>query len=120
MIVTKETLKSQIDKVPETYFNILYRIIQTFITPFELITAPFNEFSEDVLTPKQLVAKIQNLPKNSANIERATESLAEGLLTSPHQRDSSFDVDKWNRQWDEIEAKMKRDELFHEETEQHI
>ncbi len=67
----------------------------------------------------QLLAKIQATPPNPANIQPATQSLAEGLAHSPFERDASFEVHRWNKQWDTIEAKMKADELAHEQSEQY-
>jgi hypothetical protein len=47
MIITKELLKSEIDKVPESYFDILYRIIQALINPLELIAMPFHNQQQE-------------------------------------------------------------------------
>ena len=33
MVINKELLKSEIDKMPEHYLEILYRIIQAFLNP---------------------------------------------------------------------------------------
>ncbi|MDM8531836.1 hypothetical protein QUF63_11745 [Anaerolineales bacterium HSG25] len=38
MIVTKELLKSEIDKLPESYIDLLYRIVQAMLTPLERFT----------------------------------------------------------------------------------
>ncbi len=119
MTITKEILKAEIDKVPEQYFDIVYRVLQAFINPLGLISTPLRQSAGGVQTPEQVVARIQRLPKNPANIERATESLAEGLRTPFGEPDPEFDVKQWNQQWDEFESQMKADELAHEQSERY-
>ena len=52
-----------------------------------------------------VVARIQALGKNPANITYPTRSLAELLAESPG--DASFDAETWDLQWAAIEAEMK-------------
>ena len=99
---------------------VISQIRQKFIQSEASTQVAGYQLSDDILTPEQVVANIQRLPKNPANIERATESLAEGLVNSPNESDPTFDVKNWNQQWDAFEANMKAEELAHEQAEQHI
>ncbi len=119
MVITKEMLKAEIDKIPESYFGVAYRIIRALSVPLDLVL-PFQHLPEDTPTSEQVVAKIQSLPKDSANIELATKPLADGLNSSCGLHDPSFDVQAWNQQWDEFETKMKQEELEHETLEQQL
>ena len=117
MVITKEMLKAEIDKIPERYFGVVYRIIRAVTVPVDS-ALPLPHLSEDIPTSEQVVATIQSLPKDSANIEFATKPLADGLNSSCSLPDQTFDVQAWNQQWDEFEAKMKQEELEHEALEQ--
>ena len=46
MVITKELLKAEIDKVPESYFDVLYKIIQALINPLELIATSTNNYQQ--------------------------------------------------------------------------
>lgn len=112
-------LKAEIDNIPEEYLSVIYRIIRALSTPLDLVSS-FQHLSDDIPTSEQVVAKIQSLPKDSANIEFATKSLVDGLKSSHVLSDPSFDVQEWNQQWDEFEARMKQEELAHEVLEQQL
>jgi hypothetical protein len=56
-----------------------------------------------------VVARIQGLGKNPANITYPTRSLAELLAESPG--DASFDAEAWDLQWAAIEAEMKERDI---------
>ena len=119
MVITKEMLKAEIDNIPEKHLGVVYRIIRVLSAPLDSVL-PLPHLSEDTPTSEQVVAKIQSLPKDSANIELATKSLADGLNSSCGLREQSFDVQAWNQQWDEFEAQMKQEELEHEALEQQL
>lgn len=119
MIITKEMLKTEIDKVPERYLDVVYRIIRSLTLPFDSVL-PAQKPSGDAPTAEQVVTKIQSLPKDPANIERATKSLAEALACPNGEPDPTFDVQEWNQQWDDFEAKMKQQELENEASEQEL
>ncbi len=119
MVVTKEMLKAEIDKIPERYFGVAYRMIRALRVPLE-VGLPFQHLPEDAPTLEQVVAKIQSLPKDSANIELATQPPADGLNRAGRLHDPSFDAQAWNQQWDEFETKMKQEELEHETLEQQL
>lgn len=57
-------------------------------------------------TPKEVVARIKATPPNPASVRRATGSLADALRDAPH--DPDFDLEQWQREWDAVEAEMKR------------
>ncbi|HRW11117.1 MAG TPA: hypothetical protein P5121_38715 [Caldilineaceae bacterium] len=119
MTITKKTLKTEIDNIPDEYLSVVYRILRAFGTTHDWVP-PFQPLSDDISTSEQVVAKIQSLPKDSANIEFAREPLIDGLNRSPATHDPSFDVQEWNRQWDEFETRMKQEELAHEIVEQKL
>ncbi|MDM8519699.1 hypothetical protein QUF64_06610 [Anaerolineales bacterium HSG6] len=70
MIITKEHLKAEIDKVPEQYLEVLYRIIRALIDPLEQVTRSHQQSSEMV---EAVVNDTQATPKNSAKIESDIE-----------------------------------------------
>ena len=119
MAITKKMLKTEIDNMPDEYLNIVYRMLRALTTPLDL-SLPFQSSSDDLPTPEEVVAKIQRLPKDSANIEAASESLTDGLKRSQAVPDPSFNVQEWNQQWDAFEARMKQEELAHELSEQQL
>ncbi len=47
MIITKDILKAEIDRVPESYFDVLYRIIQALINPLELIATSTTNYQHN-------------------------------------------------------------------------
>jgi hypothetical protein len=54
---------------------------------------------------EEVVAEIRALPPNPAAVRLATASLAELLENAPE--DPTFDLARWTRQWQMIEAEMK-------------
>ena len=68
MIITKEHLKAEIDKVPEQYLEVLYRIIRALIVPLEQIARLNEKMPEDT----------QFTPESSANLEADIESFQAG------------------------------------------
>lgn len=119
MTITKKMLKTEIDNVPDEYLSVVYRMLRAFTTPLDRVL-PFQPSSDDVPTPEEVVAKIQSLSKDAANIESAQEPLIDGLKRSHAVPEPAFDVQEWNRQWDELEARMKQEELAHERLEQQL
>jgi hypothetical protein len=75
---------------------------------------------DEGLSLEEIVAQIQQLPADPANIEPATGSLAEYLANTPNDRDPDFDVSAWNKEWDSLEAEMKASSLAHEEAEKNL
>ncbi len=65
----------------------------------------------------EVMAEIKSSPQNPANIQPASGLLAEHLMNSPEVPDPLFDVTKWNREWDEVEAKMKAMEIADQKSE---
>lgn len=119
MAITKKMLKTEIDNMPDEYLSVVYQMLRALTTPLDR-ALPFQPSSDDVPTPEEVVARIQRLPKDSANIEAASEPLIDGLKHSQAVPDPSFDVQEWNQRWDAFEAMMKQEELAHELSEQHL
>jgi hypothetical protein len=76
-----------------------------------------QEELEELLSLEEVIMEIKSSPQNPANIQPASGLLAEHLTNSPELPDPSFDVVKWNREWDKIEAKMKRMEIAEQKSE---
>jgi len=71
-----------------------------------------NELSLD-----EVIFEIQNTPQNPDSIEQASGLLAEHLAFSDVKQDFEFNVSEWNKQWDELEMKMKAEEFAEQEFE---
>ena len=69
---------------------------------------------------REIISEIKNTPQNPANIHPASGLLAKHLANSPGEPDPSFDVVAWNREWDEVEAKMKAMDIADEYIESGI
>jgi hypothetical protein len=85
------------------------RVLITFLGDLDMDE---NEESDELAA---VVAAIQALGANPANIIYPTRSLAELLAESSH--DAPIDAEVWNRQWAEIEAEMKARDLQNNEEE---
>ena len=86
-----------------------------------LVLIPETHISKDEeLSLEEVVAQIQQLPLDPANIEPASGSLTEYLANTPNDRDPDFDVAVWNERWDRLEAEMKASSLAHEEAERNL
>lgn len=70
----------------------------------------FQNHSNDVPSLKNVITEIKESPQNSALIQPASGLLAEHLSNCSDKPDLTFDVKKWNQEWDDLEAKMKADE----------
>jgi len=46
MIITKDILKAEIDKIQDGYLEILYRIIQAFIKPLDIVPMSTSKTTE--------------------------------------------------------------------------
>jgi hypothetical protein len=80
-------------------------------------------FSEGVSFSKipaleKIVDEIRQSPQNPVNVQPASGLLAEHLATPSGSPDPSFDVNKWNQEWDEIEAEMKKLEIVEQDAEE--
>ena len=119
--IQRKALHQTIDKLPESALMELTAFVEflQFKTRQKQQVEELDELEEG-LTLEEVVAKIKHTPKNPANIQPATESLAEGLAASPYEQDPHFDVTSWQKQWDEVEADMKAQELAHEQSEKYI
>ncbi|MDM8530479.1 hypothetical protein QUF63_04855 [Anaerolineales bacterium HSG25] len=73
MIITRERLKAEIDKLPEQYFEVLYRIIQALKNPLEQIVMPFQQSPENTATSER-VDDNQTTPTNT-NDELSSEEM---------------------------------------------
>ncbi len=119
--IQRELLHQTIDKLPENALmelTVFIEFLQFKIQQSQQIGG--LDEAEDQPTLEEVVAKIKRTPKNPANFQPATESLAEGLANSPYEHDPHFDAASWNEQWDEVEAEMKAQELVHEQSEKYI
>jgi len=107
--------------IPEAYIKDIPTgdIVQVILligeeTLSEEIEAPEGATLEDI------ISEIKNSPQNPANIQAASGLLAEHLMNSPETPDPSFDITKWNREWDEVEEEMKRLEFAEQITESNL
>jgi hypothetical protein len=66
---------------------------------------------------ENIIAEIKKTPQNPANITPASGLLAEHLLNSPEEADPSFDLEVWEREWDNVEATMKAIEFADQNSE---
>ena len=71
-------------------------------------------------TLEEVINEIKSLPQNPASVQAASGLLAEHLMNSPEIPDPSFDVAQWNREWDEVEAEMKKLEFAEQITEANL
>ncbi|MCK5525403.1 MAG: hypothetical protein KAI83_19920 [Thiomargarita sp.] len=71
---------------------------------------PFQNQPNDVPSLKNVIAQIKVSPQNQALIQPASGLLAEHLTNCSEKPMPTFDVKKWNQEWDDLEAKMKADE----------
>ena len=94
-------------------------------TPVRIILLVEDEAGEqpDTLTLvqepsiEQVVARIQQLGANPANITPASGLLGQHLSELMQESDPTFDLEQWQKEWDQIESAMEADELAHEQTE---
>ncbi len=73
---------------------------------------PFQKPNQpnDVPSLKDVIAQIKASPKNPAQIQPASGLLAEHLTNCSEKPEPTFEVKKWNQEWDDLEAKMKTQE----------
>ena len=72
---------------------------------FNILNNALTPANQDVLTPEEVVAKIQATPPNPMNIHPATGSLREALHNAPDYPD--FDLESWEKEWANVEREMK-------------
>lgn len=73
--------------------------------------------SDDMSALEELVARIQRMGLDPNNFTPASGDLAKHLQEISAMSDPDFNLEEWTRQWDEIEAEMKRNSLEHEAQE---
>lgn len=66
---------------------------------------------------EEVVARIQQLGPNPANIKPASGLLGQHLAELIQESDPTFDLEQWQKEWDRIEAAMDADEAAHEQAE---
>lgn len=72
---------------------------------FTILKDALKPANIDILTPEEVVAKIQATPPNPQNIHFATGSLREALRHAPDYPD--FDLEAWELSWVAVEREMK-------------
>jgi len=117
-IATKrKKLHRMIDAFPEKHLSVL----AGFADMLQLQARHNNSMPggrvDDEETLVDLVEKIQNTPFNPDNVSEPTKSWADYVVEANDPPDTPFDAPAWNKQWDEIEARMKAASLAHEELE---
>jgi len=70
----------------------------------------FQNQANDLPSLKNVIAQIKASPQNQGLIQPASGLLAEHLSNCPEKPAPTFDVEKWNQEWDDLEAKMKADD----------
>ncbi len=83
----------------------------------EIAVVSVGSDSSTTLSVAEVIDEIKRSPQNPATVQQASGLLLEHLTHSPQIPDPDFDVAAWNRQWDEIEAKMKQMELEDQDIE---
>lgn len=66
---------------------------------------------------EEVVARIQQVGANPANIIPASGLLGQHLSELLQESDPTFDLSQWQKEWDQIESAMEADELAHEQAE---
>lgn len=107
--------------IPDAYTNNIpvgdtVRVI-ILVNEAQLLTDEEEDEVEELFSLEEIVDEIKQTPQNPANVHPASGLLAEHLANSPEMPDPSFDVAKWNREWDRVEAEMKVMELAEQESE---
>lgn len=69
---------------------------------------------------KNVIEEIKNSPQNPKNITPASGLLAAHIADSPEIYDPLSDVAEWNREWDEVEMKMKTEEIAEQKAEREL
>lgn len=72
---------------------------------------------DDELSVEEVVARIQRLGPNPANIKPASGLLGEHLAELMQETDPTFSWEEWQKEWEQIEAAMEADEAAHEQAE---
>ncbi len=62
---------------------------------------------ETTPTPEEVVAKIKTIPPEPQYVHPATASVADVLRDMPPEP-TDFDLEQWRREWETVEAEMKR------------
>ncbi|HET7089668.1 MAG TPA: hypothetical protein VFL17_13550 [Anaerolineae bacterium] len=71
----------------------------------DILTDAVESQEQDYPSLEEVVAEIKATPRDPANFQPASESLAEWLARSPV--DPSFNAEVWNREWAGVEAIME-------------
>ncbi|HEX4948016.1 MAG TPA: hypothetical protein VFZ34_15195 [Blastocatellia bacterium] len=104
-ITIEDPLAIQIQNEARARKRPLDEVVTALLTQALTEKSPADAF---LLTPEEVVAKIQALPPNPAAYHPPTQSLAEILANRPDESNAEpFDQKAWDRQWDAMEAEMK-------------
>lgn len=76
-----------------------------------------NGHVDNISALEALIAEIKSKPSKPEHIHPPSGKLAEHLANPVNEPDPDFDPTEWDREWAEIEAKMKAASLTHEEEE---
>ena len=66
---------------------------------------------------EEVVAEIKLMPPNPNNVRPGSGLLGKHLVELEQEYDPTFDSNAWLREWDQLEADMKRESLAHESRE---
>jgi hypothetical protein len=92
--------------IPEPYIRDIPAgdIVQVIILIGEETSSASSEEIKipEAPTLEDIINEIKNSPQNPANVQAASGLLAEHLMNSPEIPEPSFDVAKWNREWDAV------------------
>ena len=66
---------------------------------------------------EQVVARIQQLGANSTHITPASGLLGQHLSELMQESNPTFDLEQWQREWEQVEAAMEAEETAHEQAE---
>ena len=106
-----------IDQLPQgTAVRVLILVDEPKVTPNGK-NGPHDEFNSFFGSLEDLIAEIKSNPSRPEHIHPASGKLAEHLAHPVAKPDPDFDPTEWDREWAEIEAKMKAASLAHEEEE---
>lgn len=106
--------------VPEQYRRNLssrmpVRII--LLVEDEVVLQPDTRTLVQESSIEDVVARIQYLGPNPANMTPASGLLGQHLFELMQESDPTFDLEQWQKEWDQIETAMEADELAHEQAE---